>query len=420
MLEQRSKAITSHQVINDLVLREKTIEKQQQNLQTRLKNGYPDYYALKYPKPVDLKMLQKQVLQPNELMLVYGVMENRTVLWMIGKDTFQVFDLPLSEKTLTEKVKDIRLGVDWRLDTRTFERSDIEKPLSDKKLSEITYELYNQLFPYPVRPLVEKADTVYIVPTSVLYALPFEMLVTKPVKRETDTIHYLIEKAPISYLSSASLLKILRDAKKRRVKTARYPLLAFANPNYESSGFSPLPNTASEAKEIAKFFKLSTLQLGEQASVEKVFEFNKKERLDDYKYLLFATHGVIPGESNVINQPALVLSHPNLKKEEGLLTMANVFDLQLNAKLVSLSACNTGRGEQERGEGVMGLTRAFMYAGTPTVAVTLWEVNTYSTEQLNVDFFEQLSKGKKPAKALQTVKLKMLSGDNEKYRHPYY
>jgi len=61
-----------------------------------------------------------------------------------------------------------------------------------------------------------------------------------------------------------------------------------------------------------------------------------------------------------------------------------------------------------------------MYAGTPTVAVTLWSVNTYSTEQLNVDFFEQLSQNKKPAKALQTVKLKMLSGDNDKYRHPYY
>lgn len=377
----------------------------------------------KYPTPINLDTLQQEVLKPNEIMLVYGVMQDSTVLWLIRKETFQLFDLPISEETLTEKVKAIRLAVDWQLDTRTFVRLKIEKTLSDKKLSELTYDLYDSLFPYPVRPLVEKANTVYIVPTGVLYALPFGMLVTKPVKRPNDSIHYLIEDTAIAYLSSASLLKNLRDAKQRRIQTAKYPLLAFANPIYQGSEFMPLPNTADEARAIAKIFGLPEknehLLLNEQVSVKKVIEFNEKERLDDYQYLLFAMHGVIPGKSNNVEQPALVLSHPK-PNGEGYLKMADVFGLKLNAKLVSLSACNTGRGEQERGEGVMGLTRAFMYAGTPTVAVTLWSVNTYSAEQLNVSFFEQLNKTQKPALALQAVKLEMLQGKNKKYRHPYY
>jgi CHAT domain-containing protein len=328
--------IQNQERIKNLEQREQTLQTELYALQEKIRTEYPDYYALKYPKPVSLDTLQTEVLKPDELMLVYGVMENSTTLWVISKDTFQVFDLPLTEKRLTEKVKEIRLGVDWQLDTRTFERTDIKEPLSEKKLSELTYELYNGLFPYPVRPLMKKSGTVYIVPTGILYALPFEMLVTKKAKRKTDTLRYLIEEVPIAYLTSASLLKILRDTKKRRVQTAQYPLLAFANPVYDGSDFRPLPNTADEASAIAHLFnppppaESEPLQLGENASVKKVSEFNDKTRLDDYQYLLFATHGVIPGKSNVIDQPALVLSHPK-PNGDGYLKMKDVFGNRLKA-----------------------------------------------------------------------------------------
>jgi len=410
----------------------KTLKQRQQQLQSKLdalretiRTEYPDYYALKYPKPVQLNQLQKKVLKAGELLLVYGVMKDSTSLWVISQQTFQAFDLPLTEESLNKQVGDIRLGIDNQLDTRSMIRTDIKNPLSRKKLSHLTYKLYTSLVPKSVRALVAKAETLYIVPTRVLYALPFEMLVTQPVKRKTDTIHYLIEEVPVAYLSSASLLKILRDAKKRRTTTARYPLLAFANPVYQGSDFRSLPNTADEARKIAKLLKSppdsKPLQLGEKASVQQVFDFNQEQRLDDYRYLLFATHGIIPGKSNIIKQPALVLSQPNLEADKGLLKMADVFALELNAQLVSLSACNTGSGKQERGEGVMGLTRAFMYAGTPVIAVTLWSVNTYSTEQLNVGFFDKLTKIPNPAKALQAIKLEMLHGTNgKKYQHPYY
>ena len=144
--------------------------------------------------------------------------------------------------------------------------------------------------------------------------------------------------------------------------------------------------------------------------------------MDNYQYVVFACHGIVPEKTNQVEQPALVLSLPDpVTHKKEYLTMADVFGLQLNAKLVSLSACNTGRGTQVKGEGVMGLTRAFMYAGTPAVAVTLWSVESLSAKDLDIGFFRHLNNGLPPAQALQAIKLQMLRRQiGDRYRHPYY
>jgi len=118
-----------------------------------------------------------------------------------------------------------------------------------------------------------------------------------------------------------------------------------------------------------------------------------------------------------IKQPALVLSHP---EQNGYLKMADVFGLKMNADLVTLSACNTGRGDAIKGEGVRGLTRAFMYAGTPAVAVTLWSVESLASQQLGIHLFTQLKNKQPLAKGLQQAKLAMLKNDKSHSRHPYF
>ncbi|RKZ42137.1 MAG: hypothetical protein DRQ49_02800, partial [Gammaproteobacteria bacterium] len=155
-----------------------------------------------------------------------------------------------------------------------------------------------------------------------------------------------------------------------------------------------------------------------------VFALNDKQELDDYRYIMFSVHGVIPNKINQIEQPALVLSNP---LTEGYLTMADAFALTLNADFVNLSACNTGCSgnscsENVRGAGIMGLTRAFMYAGTPRVAVTLWSVDLYSAKDLSVGLFTNLKAGKKMAQALREIKLKMIQGKASKqvYENPYH
>ncbi|OQY57103.1 MAG: hypothetical protein DRR08_01260 [Candidatus Parabeggiatoa sp. nov. 2] len=478
LLEERSKFITAQ---NPAKLkfgrqREQELEAQQQALQAKIKQQYPEYYALKYPQPVQLDTLQKNVLRDDELMLVYGVMKDSTTLWVIGQKTFQMFNLPLSETALEDKVAQLRqlMGTDDKTrnalvstedssyltlmetdnSVETEEASRGARRRRRKKrerkpdpLAKASKNLYTQLLPEQVRPLLTAPYTVYVIPTGPLYVLPFETLVTQ-LSNDSNNRHYLIEDVPIAYLSSASLLKTLREAQQRRQKVARYPFLAFANPVYEAeqtasvsktdevlalrsqsyrairgSDFAELPETEDEAKEIAALLNAPkenepVLQLREAASRPTVFQLNDKKRLDDYQTILFAAHGILPGEIDHITQSALVLSHPDTL---GYLTMADVFALQLNAKLVSLSACNTGRGKRQRGEGVMGLTRAFMYAGTPRVAVTLWAVESYSAKRLSVGFFKQLKNLQKPAAALRAIKLRMLRGEEgRKYKRPYY
>jgi CHAT domain-containing protein len=401
----------------------------------------------------------------------------------------RMYMLPVGETELQKKVDDLRqvLEIEWK---RHRGKPIDLRSKKDTRLSftQASYDLYTLLIPEELRPFISSPPnpllqedgrkTLSIIPTGPLYALPFEALVTlapkssyptgerdqRGVSRKGEIVQYLIEDIPISYLSSASLLKTLRESRARRTLTARYPLLAFAHPVYEEPTPSPsqegipspdpsyqgkgthvhtqegnvslqalrsqayqdflrgyfkeLPETSEEAREITKLLNApdesEPLQLREQASCANVFAFNTTDRLDDYQYLLFAMHGVLPGEIDHVTQSALVLS-------DDFLTMADVFGLQLNAKLVSLSACNTGRGTQARGEGVMGLTRAFMYAGTPTVSVTLWSVESFSAKDLNIGFFRHLNDGQSPTHALRVIKLQMLHGEKgEDYRHPYY
>ncbi len=409
------------------------LEQAEEQLKKRIKAEYPKYYALKYPQPVDLATLQSQVLQENEMMLVYGVMKKNIVLWVIGKQHFQMFTLPVDETTLKQEVKKLRAYFN---------------PLFKNKFLKYSQNLYQTLLPEAVRQLIKDAKTLYIIPTGPLYGLPFGSLVTSNPKQP---IHYLIEDYPISYLSSASLLKILRTTERKTQPSE--PFLAFADPEYppcnstsntktetftelrteaylksiKGNCFTRLAATADEVREIANLFNADhskALYLGAKASRSTVFALNKDDKLDDYRYIMFSVHGIIPNKTNQIEQPALVLSNPTT---DGYLTMADAFALKLNADFVNLSACNTGCtkkdcSENVRGEGIMGLTRAFMYAGTSRVAVTLWSVDLYSSKDLNVGLFTHLKANKKMAHALREIKLKMIQGkaSNEQYAHPYH
>lgn len=469
LLDERSKLITEQNevLIQNLQERKQSLESEQAALQKQIKDDYPEYYNLKYPEPVALSKLQHDVLQSDELMLVYGVMEEKTILWVISKAMMHMYTLPVGEVELQKQVRELRERLWLERNSKPDSLYEPSSSVGDAQLqkgndklqdaliqeepkrgddhnlspSQVTFTqashaLYTLLIPdKEVRSLLQSPYTLFIVPTGPLYALPFETLITRPAENFRDA-EYLITKLPISYLSSASLLKTLRQAASTKKDAAPYPLLAFADPTFNSPQWPKLGETADEVHAIKDFLEVpekpALLQLGEKASRTNVFALNVDERLDDYQYLIFATHGALPGEGKFINplgetetlnQSALVLSDAN--RISGYLTMSDIFQLRLNAKLVSLSACNTGSGEQERGEGVRGLTRPFMYAGTPAVAITLWGVNSFSARDLDVGFFEHIKAKKTPVDALRAIKLQMLRGEisNEKgidYRHPYY
>ncbi len=435
--------------------RVQTLKKQLRQLQAeytalreKIKTEYPDYYDLRYPRPVSFAELRTSVLHPNDVMFVYNVMDESTFLWVIRPTTMQLYILPADTQTLQTKISTIREAMtnDW-LGTRglnlgkkkkSSEKPPEKSPSEESPFAQLSYELYSLLFPEEVRGLLSTPHALHIVLSGPLYALPFEALITTP--PDTQARHYLIQDIPVNYLSSASLLKTLREAKTRRRATARDPFLAFAHPTYTldnaqntstldslqkqaylellAGGLAELPETAEEAQTIASLWSTdettTSLHLRQNASHANVFEMNADDRLEQYQYLLFAMHGVIPGEVNRLNQSALILS-------DGFLTTADVFRLNLNAELIALSACNTGMGDHIQGEGVIGLTRAFMYAGTPAIAVTLWSVESLSAKALSIGMFRAVQQGEPPALALRSSKLRMLQGEEgQQYQTPYY
>jgi tetratricopeptide (TPR) repeat protein len=269
------------------------LQAKQADFEKTLKTDYPAYYAIKYPKTATLETLQKDVLQTDELMLIYNVREKATDLWVVSKEHFAWFTVPLTEEQVQQKITAFRdVGHEFMLSE--FKTANERKLQGDALMRhlvgaieenlpdfvESSYALYQKLLPEVARQLVAKAkpSTLYIVPTGALYSLPFESLVTEP---DEDEPRYLLQDYAIAYLSSASLLKTLREGQHRRELTEREPLLAFANPVYpqdksckalsqgdsiknlrtrayqkllggEGICFPSLPETADEVEAIAK------------------------------------------------------------------------------------------------------------------------------------------------------------------------
>lgn len=197
-------------------------------------------------------------------------------------------------------------------------------------------------------------------------------------------------------------------------------VLLTARANGADFVFDRLRNTAKGAEEVGKLFRRLFFRrrvdilTGESASRAEV---NQRD-LKDYRYIIFATHAVLGNELPYVKEPALVLTlEPDVDERDGFLRMSDVANLRLNADLVCLTACQTGLGAQQAGEGVMGLTRAFMYAGCDSLLVSLWSVAEDSSVDLMREFFKSVKKGKKDrSEALHDAKMFLREHG---YDHPF-
>lgn len=407
------------------------IKTEQREYEKHIKDLYPDYYALKYPSPVDLHQIQKNILKPDEMMLIYSIGEENSHIFLIGRKRFSFYRIEADKDEIKENVQNFLYFNTSSIPVQIRGRiifSGVERLYG-------SINLYNILFPKALQEDIKDTQTLYIIPSGPLYALPFEAL-------RDNNDRYLVEDYAIAYLSSASLLGLLRNVRSSREAARQYPLLAFANPNYSekleaeyNSGvyrnyiqnrFASLPETEIEVRTIKKILnapgKSNPLQLKENASVSNLFRMNYHKLLKNYRYIIFACHGILPGEIDDINQPALILSDPDPETgENGFLTMSDIFELEFNAEIISLSACNTGLGTEQRGEGIIGMSRAFMYAGTDALKVSLWPVETMSAKEINISFYRYLNEGRSKAEALRSVKISMIRGKyGSKWTKPFY
>jgi CHAT domain-containing protein len=183
-------------------------------------------------------------------------------------------------------------------------------------------------------------------------------------------------------------------------------------PLTRGGAIAPLPGTQLEADALHTDFPDATIYTG-----DKALEANAKKAAPNYRYVHFATHGLFNDAAPMLS--SVVLAQPAANSgEDGFLTAREIFDLDLNADLVTLSACNTGSGQKKSGEGVIGLTWALFVAGAPTQVVSQWAVNDQSTATLMKKFYAQLKSGQFKGAALRNAELEMMRDST--YAHPFY
>ncbi|BCU14045.1 CHAT domain-containing tetratricopeptide repeat protein [Microcystis aeruginosa] len=275
----------------------------------------------------------------------------------------------------------------------------------------------------PIRQLLGNTKTILLSPDAALNLIPFEALVD-------ENNQYLVENYHITYLTSGRDLLRLKD----KFASQQSPLIV-ADPFYGKAGekvaltrsidlseftFPGLPGTEEEAKAIKNLLPQATVLTGSQATENAVKQVKKPNILH------IATHGFFKPESNVIENPllrsGLVLAGVTIGQsagDDGVLTALETTNLNLvGTKLVVLSACDTGKGDIKIGQGVYGLRRALVIAGSESQLISLWKVSDDATKDLMVAYYGRLQKGEGRSEALRQIQLGMLKG--EKQKHPFY
>jgi CHAT domain-containing protein len=312
--------------------------------------------------------------------------------------------------------------------------------------------LYHLLI-QPAADELKGRDHIVIVPAGALYNLPFEALVVPRItggdrwKPSLPSTPYLARHYAVNYAPSASVLVFLAGrgrSVEAGTRLPQLPVLAFGDPLYSSvpdpqavasnvrgtyermsHGFSRLPYSADEVQRIAALYGVApgsdAINLRERATKRHLQAMD----LTRYRILHFATHAVVGDDVRWI-QPTLVLSDAG--GEDPFLTMSNIFELRLDADLVVLSACKTAEGKLYRGEGLVGLTSAFLYAGSRAVMASLWQVNDQSTSLFMEAFYKHLRDGATQAEALHRARIEIMDrtiqsralGGEQSLAAPYY
>lgn len=266
--------------------------------------------------------------------------------------------------------------------------------------------LHQQLL-QPAQTILAGKTSLVIVPDGVLWELPFQALM--PAKGR-----YLLEDHTIAYAPSLTALREITKRKPAATKAAQ-TLLAFGNPTLAATAnLPPLPNTEKQVRELGALFGAphSKIYLSTEASEQRF-----KAEAANYDIISLATHGIFDDQQPMASRVLLAQAG----NEDGALEAHEIMRLQLKAELVVLSACETARGHIGPGEGVIGLTWAFLNAGAPTIVVSQWQVREDSTAELMKDFYRHIKTATgnlTRAEALRQAALSVMK--DPRYRHPFY
>lgn len=368
------------------VFREKlfALNRQYDGFTKQLESNYPDYYNLKFNTvTASVPQIQQQLDDESAMVLYFmGQKTKRLYYFYISKRKFKALDLPLIDRFAKYIIS---------LRNRLYFKQRIDKT---------GLKLYKQLFPQKIS---RRIKNLVIIPDGTMNTIPFEVLITTKVKQDTpfDKYPYLIKKVGVTYSYSATLF-----LQNKTAETAANTKDIFLMAPVKFEQMNNLPASELEVNQIKTLFgkqnKTSQLYLREAAQEHQI----KSSALKNYRYVHLATHGIVNEENPELSR--VYLFKDKSGKDDGSLYFGEIFNLELNARLVTLSACETGLGKISKGEGIIGLSRALLYAGAQSVLVSLWSVADNSTSQLMIYFYEYLLAGKSKYDALRLAKLKLI------------
>jgi len=388
--------------------RKRGLRRELDELNSRIREISPRLSLLEDPVPVSIEDIRRE-LPPGTLLLSYAIGSEVTLLFTLGSETdgpgVGVQILPLGEEDLERRV-----GIFRALIERGAAVGEVEPALLAQGR-----RLYDLLLA-PVEESVAAAERLVVISEGPLLTLPFAALVRSAEPRE-----YLFEAKPLSHVASAGVLIELRRA---RPAESGGIMVAFGDPDLpegagtRTNGMGRLPFAREEAQRIGALYEGSARVLvGAAASEERARGLGPEARM-----VHFAAHA-LPDPRFPLDS-ALVLA-PGEGADGWLHAWEIAEALRLDADLVTLSGCETGLGRELQGEGILGLARAFQYAGARSVLVSLWAVPDRSTRELMVRFYENLERGLPKDAALRAARgelLNLKSSDAAavETRHPYH
>ncbi|HEX9731651.1 MAG TPA: CHAT domain-containing protein [Thermoanaerobaculia bacterium] len=397
------------------------------DVEERIRQESPKLAALQYPVPLNVSATYES-LDAETLLLSFSVGEDSTSLFSISKDLdLRVDTIAVTEEELRRQIQDFRQHLE-----RAGDPESSWKPKTD----ELALSLFATLLD-PIEDRIKSSERLLILADGPLHYLPWGALV-----RDGEAgPQYLAEWKPHHLALSATVYAELRKQRREgEDRSTPVQLAAFGDPSYPDTQetaarhddvvvrsvaeraffeWEPLPYTRREVKAITEVFPPNHTRayLGEAATEERAKALGR-----DVRIIHFATHAHLDERFPMSSFLALTIPDKYREGEDnGLLQVWEIYErLRIDADLVVLSACESALGEERRGEGLMGLTRAFQYAGARTVAASLWRVADEATGELMVRFYRHLRAGKSKDEALRAAQIELIHGDDERLRLPYY
>ena len=359
-----------------------------------LKVKYPRYHELKYQnRTLELATVRKELLEEYGTLISFSMSENYLYTIVINGSKADFLKLPFDKKDREA------IGTFYRLLSSPSIKG------GEKKLANLAGHLYEKILQKPLADF--NTGNLTIIPDGELHYLPFDLL-------QKDGSN-LLSTTNIGYGNSVTSLLELRE----KENTSANKMLAFA-PTFSGTvgtdsdrQFGKLLYNDDEVKKVGSFFDTETV-LDHKATLK-----NFKAKIPSFNIFHLATHA--SANDKYPDYSYLAFTKANDSAEQNILYIKDLYNISLNADMVTLSACQTGIGKLKQGQGMLSLSKGFYYAGAKSLVNTLWKINDKSTVKLMEYFYEGLGEGKSKTEALRNAKLKYLqTTDDELLKHPYY